>query len=184
MHRSGHITAKWKECLFWLSGSIVWQKHSRILWKSVLPYLLHQLLSGIAWGWRISRFRLDTRRDKVQISSRVMNLSTGWVQSLSRISMVIIRDYSEIHSSAACHSHCEWHTESPGHMTARRNSHRNHAVTSKSEILWRDCPSPLWCQQSTWQGLSLIRRLGNFRHVGNTKQDWNFVYGFQFLAQH
>ena len=50
--------------------------------------------------------------------------------------MAIIRDYSEVHSSAVCHSCCERHTESPDHMTARRNSHRNHAITSNFEILW------------------------------------------------
>ena len=84
-----------------------------------------------------NRFRFDTRLDIVQIPSRVMNLSTGWVQSLSRMLMAIIRDYSEVHSTAARHSHCEQHTESPGHMTSRHNSHRNHAVTSNSEILWK-----------------------------------------------
>ena len=52
------------------------------------------------------------------------------------MSMAIIRDYSEVHSSAAHHLHCERCAESPGHMTACRNSHRNHAVTSNSEILW------------------------------------------------
>ena len=93
------------------------------------------LLLGIAWGWSISRFRFDTRWDIVQIPSRVMNLSTGWVQSLSRMSMAIIRDYSEVHSSAARHSHCEWCAESPGHMTARHNSHWNRTITSNSEIL-------------------------------------------------
>ena len=65
-----------------------------------------------------------------------MNLSTGWVWSLSRMSMAIIRNYNKVHSAAACHLQCERHTESPGHMTACRNSHHNLSVTSNSEILW------------------------------------------------
>ena len=64
-----------------------------------------------------------------------MNLSTRWLQSLSRMLMAIIRDYSEVHSSATYHSHCEQCAESPDHMTAHHNSHRNHAVTSNFEIL-------------------------------------------------
>ena len=49
-HRSGRIAAKQKECLSWPSGSIVWQKRSRILWKSVLLYLLHH-------QWQLSPVR-------------------------------------------------------------------------------------------------------------------------------
>ena len=70
-----------------------------------------------------------------------------WVQSLSRMSMAIIRDYSEVHSSAVCHSHCERCAESPGHMTARRNSHRNHA----EGIRTLEIPAPYYSDRLRWQ---------------------------------